>query len=381
MNEMELLLGGRKKTVKSNPVELEEKTNVKEEQKFEISKKVQQVTGNDFLLAQNVANEQFWKAVKEADRGGYKNRDSLNALTISDFTEKIALKTEKKEPMKIHQPLRGSMWSKTCPRLEVIKHIKNHVEYEELTLKQLSIFDTGKSFERILREIYAEKGFIHGDWKCEKCGKKTITGDFVHDFGDGEKSYVTEKTPKKYGTKKPQSCESCGCVDFSYVELEVYSEELHITMHPDGLIFVDEAVKRYIPELRLGSWYVLEIKTSKDVYWKMTKDGPLTNQSGFEWNHPHQGLSYQYFFKANGVIYVYHNKNNHNTRFIIDERSDINVIDDLKRRGNSLRDGWCKLEKKGESFSFNDLPSYGICNNIKEARKKCKFAGFCFYGK
>jgi len=336
---------------------------------------------SNFLVGVGNEMAKFWQGMNEQEkpRSVEVNNDSL-ALGIYDYTDKICSEKNIINPMKIGEPMRGSMWYKICPRNEVIKTWKGQKSEEVISLRQKMIFEFGNIGERMLRRAYADIGILYGDWKCNGCGHEIRTLDSDIEFGDKKEKYITLDNKDPYGTKKPSKCQHCGGTDFEYIELEIYDERYHCTGHPDGLIMVDEKTSKFFPELKMNKWYILECKTSKSNYWTKTDKGPLDVVSGINFGHPKQAGFYENFFDAYGTIYVYINKNDQRMRIVIDENNDFDA-DDCARRGVSLLNSWEKMKKKGKDFNFEDLPVYGICESIKDkTAKECPNCHLCFRG-
>ena len=242
----------------------------------------------------------------------------------------------------------------------------------------------GFCFEDVIREYWAKERIIYGDWKCKECGWKHETFDKTLNVSGVDQNYITldYDGPSKIGILKPESCPKCDKDNFEYMELQFYDDDLFVTGHPDGVIEATASVCRMMPELTEGKRYVLECKSSKAIYWAKIKDGPLSDESGFEWWHGKQTAPYLKFFDADGIIYVYGNKNTHQLKFVIDESDPTEFLDDLTRRGNALRGFWGKAGKIGlPKLKHRDLPKYGCCQSIKDKTAvNCHNARYCFYG-
>ena len=346
----------------------------------------------DFLFGTQEETDKFWTEDVQlnAPKAGETIKADLNLsppVSIADYTEKLAQRVEIKRPMIIGQSFRSSSWYKAdnCPRNQAIRTIKNQSIEEVITLKNELIFGMGFCFEDIIRKYFADERIIYGDWKCRKCDWEHITWDAELDVSGVNQKYITldYAGPSKIGILKPECCPKCGADDFKYEELQFYDDDLFVTGHPDGVIEATASVCRMMPELTEGNRYVLECKSSKAIYWAKIKDGPLTNESGFEWWHGKQTAPYLKFFDADGIIYVYGNKNTHQVKFIIDESDPTEYLTDLTRRGNSLSKTWELAKRVGiEKLKHSDLPKYGCCESIKDkTAQECHNARFCFYGK
>lgn len=343
----------------------------------------------DFLFGTQEETDAIWASIRADQPNGEQvikaHIDTSPPRSIADYTEKLAQRIEVKKPWKIGQSFRGSSWYKAenCPRNIAIRTIKNQSIEEVISLKNELIFAMGHTFEDTVRKYWADEGVIYGDWKCG-CGWKQQTWDKELEVSGVKQKYITldYNGPSKIGTLKPEKCPECGSCDVEYEELHFYDDDLFVTGHPDGIIEATASVCMMMPELTEGKRYILECKSSKSTYWAKTKDGPLTDESGFEWWHEKQTAPYLKFFDAHGVIFVYGNKDTHGIRFIIDESSPEEHLTDLRRRGDSLRNTWAMAEKFGaENLLHKDLPRYGVCQSIKDKTAvECPNARFCFYG-
>jgi len=109
----------------------------------------------DFLLSTQSEAAGFWKQVQMKDQvPNRKDTGNDGAVGIYDYSDKICQYQETRKPMPVGGSMRGSMWYKICPRNEVIKTWKNQIAYEDMSLRQQLIFETGRVVERIWRKAF-----------------------------------------------------------------------------------------------------------------------------------------------------------------------------------------------------------------------------------
>lgn len=233
------------------------------------------------------------------------------------------------EPLTPTSYIRSSGLGYLCPREEVLRARYKINRIETITGKQQRVFDVGHAFHAMMQnEYFAKTGMLWGHWKCRHCHKE----------------YQFQVKPK---------CD-CGHDVFEYVELELKSDNLLITGHPDGILVDNE-----------GNRWLLEFKTINSMGFEVVKK---SNQPKPE--HIVQTNIYMGFLKLKQCLVIYFNKDT-SEWYQIHTRYDVNVVKSVVSTLTDMR--------KAIADKDLPLPERRVCKDKYCYRaKNCPVSTMCF---
>lgn len=271
-----------------------------------------------------------------------------------------------------------------CLRNQQYKHYVElgfiKVEFQENDSQTLRLFDKGNNMHSRWVDYFIDIGILRGCWKCNNVGCFLFddNGEFVkqknsqsiHELIAEGKSRIHGQE-EKLGIFKPEKC-ICGCKNFSYQEISVFSEALNIKGNADLILDCSNldvnrftGVRttfdhRFLPSK--GQKVVADMKSIGQSSWdyQLVKRGP---------HKPNliQVQTYVNILDCDYGILIYENKNN----------------SDMK---------WYKVEKNPEWWEVIQWQVNMMKEMVKEKKlpppryddkscfdcKKCEFSKLCF---
>ncbi len=205
---------------------------------------------------------------------------------------------------------------------------------EKMESKILRLFDKGHNMHTRWTRYFEGCGILRGRWKClnpycclfdEKREYIITTGKAVPNAENLLESRIYGKDNPK-GIFKPDKC-LCGCKDFEYLEVDVFSEELNISGHSDVIIDCSNLAADQFKEVRTTYNIELLPKDGEEVVIDMKTIGSRAWTYQLENKGPHreyliQLTCYTHILDCAYGILLYENKDTSEMRWYKVERND-----------------------------------------------------------
>jgi CRISPR/Cas system-associated exonuclease Cas4 (RecB family) len=193
------------------------------------------------------------------------------------------------------------------------------------------VFDNGHGMHHRYAEYLSDMGLAYGVWKCKNpfCNEE---------YGRGELLGIP---------KREDPCDKCGCSDYSYEEVQVFSEEYMFKGHVDGIFkLADE-------------FYVVDYKSMFSFQFKKLS-GPLEK-------HVIQLTIYIWLLDLKSGFLLYENKDDQKIKMFEVTRNE-KLIESIKKRAKKL------MHVLDEDL----LPKRPYANKNDKHCKQCPFKTMCW---
>ncbi|MFW6173467.1 MAG: PD-(D/E)XK nuclease family protein [Elusimicrobiota bacterium] len=237
------------------------------------------------------------------------------------------------------------------------------------------IFDNGHFMHDRWQNYFEDIGILMGVWECKNpfC--------YLYDDNGNPKVSVDSKNRRIYGKDskngifKPEEC-ICGCTDFQYKEVTVYSEEMNLCGHADLIVdFSKLSTDRYkgilwdfnIDQLPQNP-IVIDMKTMNDYRWKqkLMKYGPSME-------YKIQLCIYANLLDVDFGLLLYENKNNQDIRAFKVEKNTDTVFALIRQQAMQMN--------AMANFDPKKLPPPRYADKTNKECSRCPFKKICHNGK
>ena len=216
---------------------------------------------------------------------------------------------------------------------------------EELESKSIRLFGKGHNMHKRWSQYFEDIGILRGVWQCKNicCRMWEDGGNFsemanndLH-ANDMPVSRIYGKD-EKLGIFKPKIC-ACGCKDFEYHELSVFSEEMNMYGHVDAVLDFSNFDPSKYSEVKSTfnidnlpkSPIVVDMKTINDYRYKqkLMRSGP-----GLEYKI--QLCIYANILDLDYGLLIYENKNDSEAKAFKVEKNTDTMFAEIYRQAKMM---------------------------------------------